>query len=117
MRAETSMDVMGVRKAFGLPASGVWESPKPEALASLLYILVMVKVPFPVQPPLPLSVQVPEMVLPFALPERVSLFPDGSPDCTVKPNCPVTVPLKLPLSVNEPLSVSPETKHGEFVVN
>jgi hypothetical protein len=28
---------------------------------------------------------------------------------------PVTLPLKFPLSTNDPLSVSPETKHDEFV--
>src|SRR5262249_27914255 len=77
----------------------------------------MVKVPFPVQPPLPVKVQVPEMVLPFAVPSSASVLPDGSPDCTFIPKVPFTFPLKLPLSVKEPVSVSPETKQGEFVVN
>jgi hypothetical protein len=76
----------------------------------------MVKVPFPVQPLLPVKVHVPEIVLPFAVPLSVRVLPAGDPDCTVKPNLPFTFPLKLPLSVKEPLSVSPETKHGELVV-
>jgi hypothetical protein len=33
------------------------------------------------------------------------------------PKLPFTCPLKLPLRVKEPVAVSPETKHGEFVVN
>src|SRR5215475_12934857 len=81
------------------------------------YIFVMVKVPFPVQPPVPVKVQVPEMVLPFAVPSSASELPDGSPDCTFIPKVPFTFPLKFPLSVKEPVSVSPETKQGEFVVN
>jgi hypothetical protein len=76
----------------------------------------MVKVPFPVQPLLPVKLHVPEIVLPFAVPESVSVLPVGDPDCTVKPNFPFTAPLKFPLSVKEPLSVSPETKQGELVV-
>src|SRR5215469_16077509 len=82
-----------------------------------LYIFVMVKVPFPVQPPLPVKVHVPETVLPFAVPLSASVLPDGSPDCKFMPKAPFTFPLKFPLSVNEPVSVSPETKQGEFVVN
>jgi hypothetical protein len=75
-----------------------------------------VNVPEPVQPELPVNVQVPEIVLPFAVPERVNVLPDGLPDCTTIPNLPFTCPLKLPLSVNAPLSVSPDTKQGELVV-
>ena len=77
----------------------------------------MVKVPFPVQPPLPVKVHVPQSVLPFAVPLSASVLPDGSPDCTFMPKAPFTFPLKFPLSLNEPVSVSPETKQGEFVVN
>src|SRR3954467_14205382 len=76
----------------------------------------MVKVPFPLQPPLPVRVQVPAIVFPLAAPESASVLPAGDPDCTVKPNLPFTLPLKSPLSVNEPVSVSPETKQGESVV-
>src|ERR1700757_3068695 len=77
----------------------------------------MVKVPEPVQPLLPVRVQVPVMVLPFAtVPLSFKLLPDGDPDCTVMPNLPFTWPLKFPPSVKEPLSVSPEAKHGELVV-
>src|SRR4051812_23371045 len=76
----------------------------------------MVKVPFPLQPPLPVRVQVPEIVFPFAVPESASVLPAGDPDSTVNPNFPFTFPLKSPLSVNEPASVSPETKHAESVV-
>lgn len=32
------------------------------------------------------------------------------------PNLPFTLPLKSPLRMNEPFSVSPEVKHDEFVV-
>jgi hypothetical protein len=76
----------------------------------------MVNVPFPVQPLLPVKVHVPEIVLPFAVPESPSVLPVGDPESTVKPNFPFTFPLKFPLSVKEPLSVSPETKQGELVV-
>jgi hypothetical protein len=76
----------------------------------------MVNVPFPVQPLLPVRVHVPETVLPFAVPDSASVLPLGDPDSTVKPNFPFTAPLKFPLSVKEPVSVSPETKHGELVV-
>lgn len=85
-------------------------------LDSSPYILVMVNVPEPVQPVLPVSVHVPEMVLPAAVPESVSVLPAGDPERTVNPNLPFTWPLKFPLSVNEPLSDSPETKHGELVL-
>jgi len=81
------------------------------------YIFVIVNVPLPVQPPLPASVQVPEIVLPLAVPDSAVVLPDGFPNWTFMPNFRFTAPLKFPLSMNEPLSVSPETKHGEFVVN
>ena len=55
------------------------------------------------------------MVLPLTTPDRVRVLPPGAPDCTFIPNLPATLPLKFPVSANEPLSVSPETKHGEFV--
>ena len=77
----------------------------------------MLKVPEPVQPLLPVRVQVPVMVLPFAIvPLSFKVLPDGDPDFTVIPKLPLTWPLKFPPSVNEPLSVSPEPKHGELVV-
>ena len=81
------------------------------------YIFVMENVPEPVQPGLPVNVQLPEIVFPAALPVNVRVFPVGVPDCTVMPNVPVTWPLKFPARVNEPVSVSPVTKQGELVVN
>jgi hypothetical protein len=54
------------------------------------YIFVMVKLPDPVQPPLPVNDQVPEIVLPFAVPESVSVFPEGEPESTLKPKLPFT---------------------------
>src|SRR5579871_1409760 len=76
----------------------------------------MVKAPEPVQPVPPVSVQVPLMVLPVAVPVSLRVFPDGLPEATVNPKLPLTLPLKLPLRVKEPLSVSPDTKQGELVV-
>ena len=76
----------------------------------------IVKVPDPVQPVLPVRVHVPEIVLPFADPDRTSAFPEGVPDWTFNPNFPVIFPLKFPLSVKDPLSVSFDAKQGEFVV-
>jgi hypothetical protein len=67
--------------------------------------------------PVPVKVQVPEIVFPFAVPVSVSVFPLGDPECTVNPNCPLTLPLKFPLNVKVPVATSPETKHGEWVVN
>jgi hypothetical protein len=76
----------------------------------------MVKLPEPVQFELPVKVQVPVIVFPFTVPTRASAFPDGVPDCTVIPNLPLTLPLKSPLKANEPVSVSPDVKHDEFVL-
>jgi len=84
--------------------------------AALNYIFVIVKLPEPVQPVPPVRVHVPVIVLPFTVPDRASVLPAGVTDCTVIPNLPATFPLKFPLRVNEPVSVSPETKQVEFVV-
>src|SRR5208282_5261092 len=72
-------------------------------------------VPFPLQP-VPFSFQVPEIVLPFAVPVKISVPPPGVPD-TLNPNVPVTLPLKLPLSVNDPLSVVAATRKKEAEEN
>ena len=61
-----------------------------------IYIFVMVKLPDPVQPLLPVRVQVPVMVLPPTAPDRIKVLPVGVDDCTVMPNLPVTLPLKFP---------------------
>ena len=76
----------------------------------------IVKLPDPVHPVLPVRVHVPEIVLPFADPERTSVFPEGDSDWTLNPNFPVTFPLKFPFRVKDPLSVSFDVKQGEFVV-
>ena len=76
---------------------------------------VIVNFPLPLQPELPARIQVPEMVLLLTVPVSVSVLPPGDPDSTLIPTCPETFPLKSPLSANVPLSVSPETKHGELV--
>ena len=86
------------------------------SLPEMDYIFVIVNSPLPVQPVPPVRVHVPEIVLPFTVPERVSVLPDGEPDSTTKLNLPVTFPLKVPLRVNDPLAVPPETKQGEFEV-
>ena len=57
----------------------------------------------------------PEIVFPFAVPVRVSMLPLGDPDCTVNWNFPVTLPLTFPLRVNDPVSESPDSKHGDDV--
>src|SRR5579871_1057914 len=80
------------------------------------YILVILKVPDPVQPVPPANVHVPEMVLPFAVPVKDRVLPAGVPDFTVRPNVPFTWPPKFPLNVKEPVSVSPDTKHDELVL-
>jgi hypothetical protein len=72
----------------------------------------MVKVPEPVQPAEPVRDQFPVILFPFTVPVSVSVLPLGDPDTTLKPNWPVTLPLKFPLKANDPLSVSPDTKHG-----
>ena len=89
--------------------------PSPGRRDARIYIFVIEKVPFPLQP-VPFSFQVPEMVFPFAVPVKTSVPPPGVPD-TLNPNVPVTLPLKLPLSVNVPVSVSAATRHGEADVN
>ena len=80
------------------------------------HAFVIVNVPVPLQP-VPVSDHVPVIVLPAAVPVIVIVLPDGVPDCTVNPNDPLTLPLKFPLNVKDPLAVSPETKHGELLVN
>ncbi len=75
----------------------------------------MVKVPVPEQPA-PAIVQVPEIVFPLSVPVRVSVLPAGVPEFTTKPNVPVVLPLTFPLTVNVPLAVWPETKHGELLL-
>ena len=80
-----------------------------------LYILFIVKLPLPVQPEPPVSDHVPAIVLPATVPERVNVLPAEEDDCTFSPNFPLTLPLKSPANVNVPVSVSPETKHGELV--
>jgi hypothetical protein len=47
------------------------------------YILVMMKLPEPVQPVPPVRDQVPEMVFPFTVPDKVSALPLGDPDVTL----------------------------------
>jgi len=64
----------------------------------------------------PFIVQVPEMVFPVAVPVRVIVLPAGVPEFTTNPKVPFTLPLKLLLNLNDPVAVSPETKHGELLV-
>jgi hypothetical protein len=73
----------------------------------------MVKTPLPAQPVVPVNVHVPVIVFPLTVPVSASVFPSGFADFTAKLNVPVTLPLKLPPNVNDPVAVSPETKHGE----
>ena len=80
------------------------------------YILVIVKLPLPVQPIPPVNVHVPVIVPPFTVPDKASVLPAGFPELMLKSNLPETFPLKSPIRTKDPLSVSPETKHDEFVV-
>jgi len=80
-----------------------------------IYIFVIVKVPEPEQP-VPFIVHMPEIVFPVAMPVRVIVLPTGVPEFTTNPKVPFTLPLKLPLNLNDPVAVSPETKHGELLV-
>jgi hypothetical protein len=70
-----------------------------------IYIFVIVKVPEPLQVEVPVNVQLPLIVFPLTLPERVRMLPEGVPDVTDMPNLPVTLPLKFPANVNDPVSV------------
>src|SRR5579864_8440899 len=116
MQAGSSMDVRAVRLPGATPSVAVPEAfgPRPTGAA---HIFVIVNVPEPVQPVPPIRVQLPEMVFPLTVPVSESVLPAGVPDVTVMPNEPFTWPLKFPLSVKDPDSVSPETKHDELVVN
>jgi hypothetical protein len=81
----------------------------------------MVKVPDPVHPDCnPASVHVPEIVLLFSVPCRLSvLFPvlpvDGLWIFSEKP--PVTAPLKFPVRENAPVWVAPLAKQPLLVLN
>jgi hypothetical protein len=99
----------------GLPAAEGLQDAGATLVRTRYYILVIVKCPAPVQPELPVRFQFPVIELPVTVPLIVSVFPPGDPDFTVIPNAPETLPLKFPPSVNEPVAVSPVTKHGEFV--
>lgn len=74
----------------------------------------MVKRPLPLHP-VPVADQEPAIVLPVAVPVRVMVFDDWVLDCTLNPKLPVTFPLKLPVSENDPVSVVPplELMHGD----
>ena len=73
------------------------------------------KVPEPEQP-VPFIVHLPEMVFPVAMPVRVIVLPAGVPEFTTNPKVPFTLPLVFPLSLNDPVAVSLDTKHGELLV-
>ena len=90
---------------------------RPCLYLSVPHIRVIVNEPFPVHPAPPVKDQVPEMAFPVAVPVNVSVLPAGDPDRTMKLNWPDTLPLKSPVNVKEPLSVSPDTKHGESLLN
>jgi hypothetical protein len=82
------------------------------------YIFVAVKLPFPLQPDTPVRVQVPEIVLLFTVPCRVStllVWGAGSIVEIVVPNVPVIFPLKFPVKVNVPVSLVCEAKQDEVV--
>jgi hypothetical protein len=55
------------------------------------------------------------IAFPFTVPISFSVLPLGDPDTTLKVKVPVTLPLKSPVKANDPLSVSPDTKHGPLV--
>jgi hypothetical protein len=79
----------------------------------------MVKMPEPVHPTVvPVKVHLPVMVLPFTLPCRVSTFTSaGDVVEIVRPNVPVTFPLKFPPIPKEPVSVVGVEKQDEFDTN
>jgi hypothetical protein len=58
------------------------------------------------------------MVVPFSIPDKVSVSPAGVPDCTVNVRGPVTT-LFVVVTFNVPLAVAPETKQeaGPPVMN
>jgi hypothetical protein len=82
---------------------------------------VSVKVPFPLQPPVLLAVQVPDIVLPFTVPLRVSIGPFMFGVAITIPNVPIILPLEFPVRLNDPLSPYPsggyEAKHEPAEVN
>jgi len=82
---------------------------------SRFQLFVIVKFPEPVQPLPPVRDHVPVIVSPLTVPVSDSVLPLGDPDTTLNVKEPVTLPLKSPVKANDPLSVSPDTKHGEFV--
>lgn len=82
------------------------------------YIRVNVKFPVPVQPGVnPVKFQVPVMALLLTVPWRASVFPLGVAEVIVSWKVPVILPLKLPLRMNDPVSVTAEVKQPVEVVN
>jgi len=77
------------------------------------YGWLRVKFPLPEQPETPVRVQVPVMVFPLTVPERVRrLLVVGNMVVTVIPNVPITVPLELPPNPKVPVSAVVEGKQG-----
>jgi hypothetical protein len=63
----------------------------------------------------PVRVHVPEMLLPFTVPFMVSVLLFGLPDIRLRPKLPVTLPLKFPLSTNDPVSLVTVNEHASEV--
>jgi hypothetical protein len=76
----------------------------------------MVNVPFPLHPVVLVNAQLPVILLLATLPVRVSVFPLGVAETIIIVNVPVTDPLKLPVSANDPVSVPAVPKHESFSV-
>jgi hypothetical protein len=63
----------------------------------------------------PVRVHVPETVPPFTVPFMVRVLLFGLPDVKLSPKLPVTVPLKFPLSTNDPVSLVTVKEHASEV--
>ncbi len=89
-------------------------------MSDLVHQSVMVNVPDPVQPPpVPLSVQLPEIEVLESVPASVSWFVPfvlPVPDWIVIWNVPVVTPPEVPARVKAPVAAAPVLKHDCEVV-
>jgi hypothetical protein len=77
--------------------------------------LVIVKLPLVAQFVVPVRVHVPEIVFPFTVPFMASVLLFGLPDIKLRPKLPLTLPLKFPLSTNDPVSLVTVNEHASEV--
>jgi len=105
------MDVRDAPKSEKESWAGSWDRGGMERMSGARTGF-MVKVPLPVQLPVPVTDQVPVIWPPLTVPFKVRTLDSEPVDLMTYWNAPETWPLKFPLMVNEPLSVVEGNEQG-----